>query len=287
MVLSGEIIRERLKKGEIFREGSWHDQCVKEASYALRIAGDGLVINGEFHEPGAKTFDEDSIVIKPGEIAILSTIERLNMPPDLMGKIGVRIDQAMLGLMGFMGIQVDPLFGSDKADERLFIRVANLGNDPIPIAVGEEVFTFELHTVDGNVSADPKESTWTRLKARLAGRSNLNWTSVAHVQHRLDDAERRLQTELNSIRNHLQPVILFGVFLVAITVLSVAISLILNLRKTPAVEVPGWVTESGWVLVIGTLVVAGIATAAIGFMMAFRVAFEIWLDCRKSRRTDR
>ena len=290
MVLSGEAIHHRLQNGEIFKEGTWHKRCVKEASYALRIAGDGLVINGEFHEPDTKTLDEDAIVIEPGEVAILSTIERLKMPPDLMGKIGIRIDHAMLGLIGFMGIQVDPLFGSDKDDERLFIRVANLGNDPITLRVGEEVFTFELHTVDGIVNTVRKESTWTRVKARLAGRSRLSWTSVARVQYnvdeaqqRVDEAQRRLDVELNRIRNYLQPVVLFGVFLVAVTVLSVAISLILNLRETPEVKVPGWVTEWGWALVIGTLVLATIATAAVGFMMAFRVAYEIYGDWRNGR----
>ena len=286
MVLSGNEIRRRLRDGEIFRKGTWDDRCVKEASYALRIASDGLLVNGEFHEPDSDTFDEDFIVIEPGKIAILSTVERLNMPPHLMGKIGIRIDQAMLGLIGFMGIQVDPLFGNDKEDERLFVRVANLGNDPIRLAVGEQVFTFELHQVIGSVDADPKESTWTRLKARLAGHSNLSWTNVSQVQSNVDQAEQRLETEIGRIRDYLQPIILFGVFLVAVTVLSVSISLILNLRETPAVKVPSWVTGWGWGIVIVTLGVATLATAAIGFMTAFRVGYEIWIDRKNNRRSD-
>ena len=93
-----------------------------EASYALRIANDGLLIDGNFYDPGT-TFRKNYIEIGPGKLAILSTIERLNMPGDLLGKIGIRFDQTTQGLTGLMGIQVDPLFGSEQDDERLFVRV--------------------------------------------------------------------------------------------------------------------------------------------------------------------
>ena len=74
------------------------------------------------------------IAIEPGEIAILSTKERLNMPENLVGKIGIRLDAALKGLVGLMGIQVDPfMYGQDQEDERLYIRVANLGNETVPI----------------------------------------------------------------------------------------------------------------------------------------------------------
>ena len=55
------------------------------------------------------------------------------MPGDLVGKIGIRFDYASIGLTGLMGIQVDPLFGRDLDKERLYVRVANLGNAPISI----------------------------------------------------------------------------------------------------------------------------------------------------------
>ena len=82
MILSGEAIRERLNDGQIFRHGSWVEGSLKEASYALRIADDGLLINGEFYDPGVH-FTETYIEIEPGKIAILSTKERLNMPKSL------------------------------------------------------------------------------------------------------------------------------------------------------------------------------------------------------------
>ena len=38
MILSGEAILERLKDGQIFREGTWNEASIMEASYALRLA---------------------------------------------------------------------------------------------------------------------------------------------------------------------------------------------------------------------------------------------------------
>ena len=148
MILSGEAIRERLKKGQIFRPGSWIPSSIKEASYALGIADDGLLINGVFYDPG-QHFTGTYLEIEPGKIAILSTKEKLNKPCDLMGKIGIRFNQAAQGLTSLIGIQVDPLFGSDQDNERLYIRVANLGNEPVKLLSGEEVFTFEVHEVVG------------------------------------------------------------------------------------------------------------------------------------------
>ena len=150
MILSGESILERLKDGEIFRQGTWDEGSIKEASYALRLANDGLLVEGKFYEPGV-IYTGAYIGIEPGEIAILSTVERLNMPNNLVGKIGVRFDPSIRGLTGLMGIQVDPLYGSGQGDERLFIRVINLGNEAVRFSSQATVFTFELHELKGTV----------------------------------------------------------------------------------------------------------------------------------------
>ena len=132
MILDKETIRERLYNGEVFKDGTWVEESIKEASYALRVASDGLLLRGKRYKPNEESI-EGRIEIKPGEIAILSTIERLDMPGDLVGKLGIRFDYATQGLTGLMGIQVDPYFGWGHEDERLYIRVANLGNETILI----------------------------------------------------------------------------------------------------------------------------------------------------------
>ena len=160
MILSGETIVEHLRDGQIFRDGTWDEESIMEASYALRLANDGLLIDGQFYDPGVP-YAGTYIAIEPGKIAILSTVELLNMPGNLVGKVGVRFNPSVKGLTGLMGIQVDPLYGRAKDDERLFVRVANLGNDTVKLLVEEIVFTFELHEVTGNVRTPSPEKTST------------------------------------------------------------------------------------------------------------------------------
>ena len=273
MILSGEAILERLRDGQIFRQGTWDAASIMEASYALRLANDGLLVSGEFYDPGVP-YTGSYISIEPGEIAILSTIERLNMPADLLGKIGLRLDAALKGLVGLMGIQVDPLYGQDQDDERLYIRVANFGNETVKFLPREHVFTFELHEVVGGVQppSPPKLPTWPRLKQQLASQDDSSWSYVTRVRSETVQAEVRVRSELTNIRDYLQPLVMFGIFLVAVTILGVAIAVIVSVRDTPEAAVPSWVTGWGWILLMGTLTIATATTAAIGGLTVWWLA---------------
>lgn len=267
MILSGQAILSRLKDEEVFKKESWDPSQIKEASYVLRIADDGLLVDGKFYDP-TNSFGESYITIDPGKIAILSTLERLDMPPDLVGKIGIRLKYALQGLTGLMGIQVDPLYGNGKEDERLYIRVANLGNEPIRLSPGDGLFTFELHQVTGCVTGQKRGDSWKRIKLDLQNQKEPSWTYVTRVEDNQKDQANRLEEKLKSetenLREHLQPLIMFGIFLVAVTILGAALSIILSLRNTPEASVPSWVTGWGWIVLLFTLSFAGAATAFMG-----------------------
>ena len=276
MILGSEEILRRLNNGEIFRKETWIAESIKEASYALRVAGDGMMLGGKRYRP-EKDHAEGAIEIEPGKIAILSTLERLNMPGDLVGKIGIRFDFASQGLTGLMGIQVDPFFGRDNDRERLYIRVANLANDPISIPLHAEVFTLELHEVSEKVP-EPLRSRipmWHRIQENLAGQQEPSWSYVTRVQSELSEKaaelDKRLESETKNIRDYLQPVVMFGIFLVAVTILGVSLTVILSVRDIPTATIPRWVTSWGWVLLLSTLSVATVSTAAMGVLMAWRL----------------
>ena len=283
MILSGEAIRARVKKGEVFKQGTWVKESVKEASYALRVAPDGLILEGKRYGP-EEDFVNGDIKIKPGAIAILSTLERLNMPCDLVGKLGIRFDYASQGLTGLMGIQVDPFYGWGYDNERLYIRVANLGNAPVSFSVGTEMFTFELHAVEGNVPipCSRRDAMWLRLQNNLGYQRHVSWSYVTRVQMNVDSVEQKLEDQekmLNEqllsaraeIKDYLQPLVMFGIFLVAVTILGVALSVVVSGRDTPEVYVPSWVTDWGWILLLVTLSVATLATALMGGLTAWRL----------------
>ncbi len=281
MILGHDEIRNRLDKGEIFRKDTWDPDCIKEASYALRITPDGLLLDGKFYDPFSKnkqnwfqmlvrkvgwtsiqnlTESRSYIQIDPGKIAILSTMEELNMPADLVGKIGIRLDYALLGLTGLMGIQVDPYYGHDKEGERLFIRVANFGNDPIRLSSGDKVFTFELHEVAGKVPKESKPDSWPRIKQTLRGLDDASWSYVTRLQS-------NLSAETQNVKDYFQPLVMFGVFLVAVSILAAAIAVLLQTHDpTKFVGLSLLATDVRslllWVLLIGIAGTAWVGIAA-------------------------
>ena len=287
MILGSGAILSRLRRGQIFRDGSWDEKHLKEASYALRVAPDGLMIEGKRYKPDEECIDGD-ILIEPGKIAVLSTVERLNMPGDLVGKIGIRFKYACQGLTGLMGIQVDPFYGWGRDNERLYVRVANLGNYDITIPVCAEVFTFELHIVFGYVPKPslPRDLMWHRILDTISEQRDPSWSYVTRVQAHVDESRRdasqqgdtlreRMESTRTEIRDYLQPLILFGIFLVAVTILGVALTVIVSGSDIPEVYVPTWVRNWGWKILLVTLSCAAVATALIGVVTVITVLCQL------------
>ena len=282
MILGGEAIRELLKSGQLFVKDTCVKSSIKEASYALRIDDDGMLMDGRFYEPGDH-YGGQYIEIEPGKIAILSTMERIIMPSYLVGRIGIRLKYALQGLTGLMGIQVDPLYGSERGGERLYVRVANFGNEPIRLMPGDEVFTFELQQVYKAKEVPHKSPTWERIKDALRHQSDLSWSYATRVQANIDKTEKNLRNEVDAARaeitGYLQPLVMFGIFLLAVTILGVSLSVILSLRDTPETLVPMWITEWGWIFLLITLSIATFATAAMGLaaaVLGISTACKIW-----------
>ena len=305
MVLSGAHIRQRLDDQgappEIFKPDTWVPSGLKEASYALRVANDQLMIDGTFYEL-SNPFPRTYIEISPGRIAVLSTVEELLMPNDLVGKIGIRLEYALKGLTGLMGIQVDPCYGQERSGERLYIRVVNLGNEPIKILPCAPVFTFELNQLTEAVDCSkwPKDSTWEVLKRGLKDQDDASWSYATRINdesmqrsdqirneatERETQHQRRFELEIGRIRDYIQPVVMFGIFLVAVTILSVSIAAVLNLRDAPpAVTVPAWIKNWGWIVLLVTLSLATGATAAVAGLTCWQLVKVIWDKPTKSRR---
>ena len=279
MILGTSEILKRLKSGQVFDPPTWVEANIKEASYALRVAGDGMIIGDDIIEPGDTKNSRSEIEIQPGRIAVLSTMERLCMPPDLVGRLGVRLKFASKGLVGQMGMQVDPCYGNGEDEgSRLYIKVANLGNRNVIVEAGDPVFNIEFSEVVDAQCDDDKEDTWDRIKRTVGEQSQRDWTSITLIQHDLDEQSRMnkedLDRRLGEIRDNQQAVVMFGVFLVAITILTVMVGVILNVR-----DAPSWVTHAGWIALV---VFCGVAAAAIAGFLSF-FGLVLWLDSRRRR----
>ncbi len=281
MILGTDQILGRLHKGQIFRPGTWCSTSIKEASYALRVANRGMIIDGQKYSPG-EVNENFPLKINPGNIAILSTVEHLCMPPDLVGKLGIRLDFASRGLTGLMGIQVDPYYGDGFSDEPLYIKVANFGNEPVDIKHRDLVFNIEFSEVTGaQRPQSPRIRTWQRILESFASQEHSHWTYVTRVQsnfeRRANRLDQRMKTQGSSLDNRLnrglegardnqQSVVMFGVFLVAITILAGVTGLILNVR-----DAPSWINNWGWgiLLTLFTCAVLGIIYFLVKTARAF------------------
>jgi deoxycytidine triphosphate deaminase len=269
MILSGSAIRRRLDDGEIFARGSWDEGCIKEASYTLRVADDGMHIDGKAYPPGRR-YPEKTIRIEPGSIGILSTVEKFKMPKDLVGHQGIRFDYAVQGLTGLMGIQVDPLYGANVDDERLYLRFANLSNAVVEVVPGEAVFNIEFQMVQGDVDREyldkrhgQRQRTWDRIQVKIAGQPNPGWSYTTRV-------EEDLRAQVDRVEKIFQPVLMFGVFLVAATMLGVALAILLSIRTDNVGNIPHWVTNWMWALLLTTLSLSALAVTVIGAATALR-----------------
>lgn len=267
--MSGTAIRDRLKNGEIFEPSSWDEGCIKEASYILRVAKDGMHVNGEAYPPG-KDFPKETIRIEPGNIAILSTVERFNMPKDLVGHQGIRFNYAVLGLTGLMGIQVDPLFGANVSDERLYLRFANLSNDAVVIMPGAAIFNIEFQTVEGDIDIDSinglhgaRGRMWERIMEMTAKQSDPGWSFATGVKDELSEALERVEKQL-------QPVVMFGVYLLATSLLGVSLAILLSVRNNNIGNIPSWVGDWAWGILLAELGFAALVVTVIGAATALR-----------------
>jgi deoxycytidine triphosphate deaminase len=265
MILGRTAILNRLENGEIFVPGTWDEGCIKEASYTLRVARDGMHINGKAYSPG-KDFPQKTISVEPGNIGILSTVERFNMPKDLVGHQGIRFDYAASGLTGLMGIQVDPLYGANVPDERLYLRFVNLSNDAVEIVPGKAIFNIEFQKLWGEVDIESiaarhgrRPPMWTRILEQIANQRDPGWSFTTSVKEEVDRAAKVFQ-----------PLVLFGVFLLATTLLGVSLAILLSVRNNNIGNIPDWVADWAWAILLAEIGVAALVATVVGIVAAKR-----------------
>jgi len=147
-VLTGRQIRELVFSGQ-FLIDPFDDSLVEPATYDLRLfhkvlaspVGEtqlGKVIDLREHPYGFK-------VLSGQMIAVLS-LERINLPLNIVGRFGIRSSLARKGMNAFGGVQLDPGFRG-----RLMMNLINVGPGPIPINNEDPVFSVEFSKLEENV----------------------------------------------------------------------------------------------------------------------------------------
>jgi deoxycytidine triphosphate deaminase len=245
-VLNHEQILGRLGRGEIFVGHSWKKDQLRPAGYDLRISPKILALNN-------RVFDDDEDVgdllkLHPGDAAYVQTVEIFCMPWDLVANLGLRFGYARQGLSVLTGLLVDPGFGQESNGDDwrsvgapLQFFLVNVGAEDIQIKVGprgDGVLSLQLLE-----TTSPSEKKETIPQARVEPSAAL-WAFQGSEQFQRDLKQQKVATEqqfrdmkeeIKELRAKVETtesatsnIVVFGVFLLAITLAGVIISLLLD-----------------------------------------------------------
>jgi deoxycytidine triphosphate deaminase len=262
-LLSGGQLLDRLKKGEVIQDGWWDSERLRPAGYDLRIAADRLTVNNKAF--AVDEFYDGALKLHPGDVAYVSSYERFCVPWDLAANIGVRFRFAKRGLLVFTGLLVDPGFGLKKApnggwdaypDHRLHFFVANTGTEPIDVTLGQEgVSVLSLQFFQIKLAEDEVLSRYASRLPRQANQGQLPTVAgeggaALAFFHSLRDLEKRFDEEIPAIRREISTqatdlkrtqsatdnIVVFGVYLVAVTLLGVTAAVLVGLLGSNGAE---------------------------------------------------
>lgn len=142
-VISGETIEKLIESGELIVE-PLDKECLQPASIDLRVGGQ--VMKSPILNERGKVVDlvkEKRAEILPGQFAAVLTLEKLALPRNICGRMGLRSSYARRGLISFHGTQVDPGFSG-----HLVVPLVNMGPEPITLEYGKPFSTLELNYLE-------------------------------------------------------------------------------------------------------------------------------------------
>lgn len=179
----------------------FHKSNLEGASYDLRL-GDQYIKGGVSK---ALSTSSPSLVLSPGEFALLSSREKLCFPLNLIGHNGLTSPWGRKGLVSLFSPQIDPGFKGV-----LFVPVFNAGDTDIVLTRNDKIFTVEFvrtnadaewgwserHGEQNDISARdnfPKILKANFSDIRSANRKiDASMQRIALLEHNIEGLEKRL-----------------------------------------------------------------------------------------------
>lgn len=142
-VISGETMERLIKSKELILE-PFDKECLQPASIDLRAGGRAMK-SSVIDERGmvVDLARESKTAVFPGQFAAVLTLEKLALPLNICGRVGLRSFYARKGLISFHGTQVDPGFSG-----HLVVPIVNMGPEPIILEYGKPFITLELNYLE-------------------------------------------------------------------------------------------------------------------------------------------
>lgn len=294
-LLAGEKLRAVLLEGRVFDPESISMDNVRGACYDLRLASDRLIAPDGLDDGGSVirqsgALTDRPLILKPGDTAFISTIERARFDWSVAGVVGAKFRLASQGLLVLHGLAVDPGYGLRSSpdgvwepmpDQRLHMVVANVGGEIIALPPGSSIAVLQLFEVDADASLRFHEIESPGLERfedeyfEEGGRATTGLVFFRNVRDASDRAQElltkvegvkteaeQLLTRVESIEVGSKFVVTFGVFLIAVTLVSVFLTLLLDViahfPKRPSLLLSIAAIGSGTVMAV-TICVAVVA----------------------------
>jgi dCTP deaminase len=142
MVLSDNEIRSAIKYGGLGFKPPVEDDQIQPASVDLRL-GRGLLVEGDDGVWDEAPIENGQVEILPGILYLGTTLERVEIPSDLLGILCGRSSFARLGLVIHLtaGL-IDPGFKG-----QITLEIFNVSRRPIKIDIGTRVAQIAFHVL--------------------------------------------------------------------------------------------------------------------------------------------
>ena len=141
LISSGQLIKNPKKQYDDLKDfsgsGASIDLCLGEEVFIT---------------PNKQTFSlkpEETIEINPGQFAVLTTEEILDIPERYLGFITIRFQYKSKGLINISGFHVDPGFKG-----KLIFSVYNMGPKSVLLKRGYPIFSLFLATIEDGAKYD-------------------------------------------------------------------------------------------------------------------------------------
>lgn len=120
----------------------YDEKAIESCAYELSV-GDESFVTGEASKK--QFFKEgETIIIPPGQVALIITKETLKAPTDAIGFLSFKFAAKLRGLINVSGFHVDPGFQG-----KLVFSMFNAGVQTIHLSVGSRLFMIWFCSLDG------------------------------------------------------------------------------------------------------------------------------------------
>lgn len=203
--------------------------CLRPAGYNLRV-GDNYAIGGKLHT--LNTGGE--LTIGPYQVAVIQTLETLNLPDFLIGRWNIRVKFAYRGLLWVGGAQVDPGFRG-----RLSCPIYNLSKIDVTLKHGEQLAMIDFVTTTSIRPGVSKPFQWwddkklvfqqysvdleSGVESQLQKINNDLSEHERNIRQVLSDSDKQTTRDISGIQNRIDTFVslVFTVVAVLFTALGI------------------------------------------------------------------